>query len=427
MFLYNTARKINSQIKKYKKMQNGKFLSPVRRIEFVNPPGEGKFVAMTFDDGPTTLPITSNPSSGLTDALLAALEQYGARGTFDVIGTTGGNYPDSPGKLGSFTWSGVHYDHYPKYEDDLSAGAVNRPELIEKILKGHHEITSHTYSHRLFGPMRTVYGERIHFNTLDEVVGDLERLDSYMLNNFNYKMKLSRPPHYIDKIPDGSSSYDAYRITGYNYMAASFDGAGWQPLDSYADELSAMLEPLKRTLGENPDALNGQIIFQKDGCNMNLRTPVADALGEQLKLLSDYGYKVITVSELLEKSPFEDVKNDCEEIKYISGLLKKNHTIGYRNNTFAPDRFITADEFMIMCTDPVLFRERRAFSSGDMTAIARAFSEKHNIVPKNASGNALLDIAMAVGADIDEAKLKDKKRVKRKDAVELIFGLTEKL
>lgn len=44
MFLYNIARKANAQIKKYKKMQNGKYLSPCRRIEFVNPPAEGKFV-----------------------------------------------------------------------------------------------------------------------------------------------------------------------------------------------------------------------------------------------------------------------------------------------------------------------------------------------------------------------------------------------
>ena len=423
MFLYNAARKVNAQIKKYKKMQNGKFLSPTRRIEFVNPPCEGKFVAMTFDDGPTTLPTTSDASIGLTASLLDTLAKYDAKGTFDVIGTTHENYPDSEGQLGNFTWSGVHFDHYPKYEDDLSAGAVNCPELIERILKENHEITSHTYSHRLFGPMRAVYGERIHFNKLSEVVNDLETLHKYMKENFNYEMKLSRPPHYIDKIPDGANSYDAYRIMGYNYMAASFDGAGWQPLDSYEKEVSAMIEPLKRALCENPDSLNGQIIFQKDGCNMNLRTPVADALTEQLKLLTDYGYKVITVSELLAKSPFEDVKNNCEEIVYIKKLLDKNHTIGYRNNTFQPDRYITTDEFMIMTTNPELFRVNSALSYRDIVSIA----QQNSIKPKNASGNALLDIAMSKGIDIDETKLKDKKKVKRIEAIELICKLSEKI
>ena len=427
MFLYNVARKVNAKIKKYKKMQSGKILSPVRRIEFVNPPCEGRFVAMTFDDGPTTLPTTHDASLGLTDSLLNTLSKYNAKGTFDVIGTTHENYPDSPGQTGNFTWSGVHFDHYPKYEDDLSAGAINCPRLIERILRENHEITSHTYSHRLFGPMRAVYGERIHFNKLSEVVADLEKLDNYMRDKFGYEMKLSRPPHYIDKIPDGANSYDAYRIMGYNYMAASFDGAGWQPLESYEKEVSAMIEPLKKALEESPDSLNGQIIFQKDGCNMNLRTPVAEALDEQLKLLTEYGYKVVTVSELLEMSPFEDVKNNCEEMTYIKSLLNRNHTIGYRNNTFAPDRFISADEFMIMCTNPMLFREKRALSYKDIALIAKNFAKENGIYIKNASGNALLDIAHSKGIDIDETKLKDKKKVKRIDAVELISKLTEKI
>jgi hypothetical protein len=165
--------------------------------------------------------------------------------------------------------------------------------------------------------MRAVYGKRNHFMTLDEVVEDLNKLQKYMKEKFNYDIKLSRPPHYIDKISDGSTSYDAYRIMGYNYMAASFDGAGWQPLETYEKEVNAMIEPLKVALEKDENSLNGKIIFQKDGCNMNLRTPVADALEEQLKLLKEYGYKVITVSDLLKMSPFEDLKNTCSEMKYI--------------------------------------------------------------------------------------------------------------
>ena len=273
--------------------------------------------------------------------------------------------------------------------------------------------------------MRAVYGERIHFTELNEVVTDLERLDAYMLGKFNYKMRLSRPPHYIDRIPDGANSYDAYRIMGYNYLAASFDGAGWQPLSSYEKEVAAMVDPLRRALDVDPDALNGRIIFQKDGCNMNLRTPVADGLDAQLRLLSEYGYKVITVSELLEISPFEDVRNDCEELPHIKKLLDMEHTVGYRNNTFAPQRYITADEFAVMCTDPALFREKRAMSYRDMTAIARTHLDSKNVHIRDASGNALLHIAMAKGVAIDESKLKDKKNVKRIDAVELIAALSE--
>lgn len=425
MVLYNLARKVNSQIKKYKKRQSGKYLSPVRRIEFVSPPCEGRFVAMTFDDGPTTLPTTSNPDVGLTESILDTLAKYNAKGTFDVIGTTAENYPDVSGRAGDFTWSGVHFDHYPRYGEDTSAGAVNCPDLIRRILSEGHEITSHTYSHKLFGPMRAVYGERTHYTRLEQVVHDLKRLDTHMLENFSYKMQLSRPPHYIDRIPDGATSYDAYRIMGYNYLAASFDGAGWQPLETYDREVSAMVDPLRRALEANPDSLNGKIIFQKDGCNMNLHTPVSDGLDAQLQLLTKYGYKVIAVSELLDLSPFEDLPNDHAEMPYIRQLLQAHHVIGYRNNTFAPDRYITADEFRIMCADPSLFRENRVMTYKDLSRIARNYMESKNIRLENAGGNELLRIAKENGIHTDESKLKDKKNIKRIDAVELIAALSE--
>lgn len=427
MFLYNIARKANAQIKKYKKMQNGKYLSPCRRIEFVNPPTEGKFVAMTFDDGPTTYKTTKNQEKGLTELLCEIMAKYDAKGTFDVIGTTKENYPDEEGKIGDFTWSGVHYDHYPKYNSDEEAGAINRPELIKKILDEGHEISSHTYAHRLFGPMKAVYGKRNHFMTLEEVVDDLNKLHSYMKEKFGYEIKLSRPPHYIDKIPDGSTSYDAYRIMGYNYMAASFDGAGWQPLETYEDEVNAMINPLKQALEKDENSLNGKIIFQKDGCNMNLRTPVADALEQQLKLLKEYGYKIITVSELLQMSPFEDVKNNCKEIKYIKELLNKNHTIGYKNNTFAPERIITSEEFMIMCAKPEIFMQNKKMTYKDIVELAKKNAQKEKIDIKSARGNEMLDLASKIGINIDEKLLKDKEKIKRIEAIELIAKIAEKV
>ena len=44
-----------------------------------------------------------------------------------------------------------------------------------------------------------------------------------------------------------------------------------------------MVEPMKRALEADPDALVGQIIFQKDGYNMSRRTPVAFGLKQQLE------------------------------------------------------------------------------------------------------------------------------------------------
>ncbi len=103
MGLYQLARRANAQLKKIKKRRAGRILSPVRRIERVYPPAEGRFVAMTFDDGPTALPTTSDPNTGLTASLLDTLARFGAKGTFDVIGTTADNYPGRGTACGSIS------------------------------------------------------------------------------------------------------------------------------------------------------------------------------------------------------------------------------------------------------------------------------------------------------------------------------------
>ena len=51
--------------------------------------------------------------------------------------------------------------------------------------------------------------------------------------------------------------------------------------------------------------------------------------------------------------------------------------------------------------------------------------ESKNIRLENAGGNELLRIAKENGIHTDESKLKDKKNIKRIDAVELIAALSE--
>lgn len=88
-------------------------VSCTRRIERVKT--DERVVAMTFDDGPMDLPAAPDKFQGrsLTDILLDALAEYQAKGTFDVVGDTGGNYPDVAGRTGQADWGGVRYDHYP--------------------------------------------------------------------------------------------------------------------------------------------------------------------------------------------------------------------------------------------------------------------------------------------------------------------------
>ena len=324
------------------------FLSPVRRIERVAT--RERICAMTFDDGPCRLPANPDHFRGkaLTLVLAETLERFGARGTFDVVGDTSANYPDKPGKHGSASWGGVAYDHYPDFGQDSQGGVVHCPDLIARLLAGGHEITSHTYSHVLFGWKPLVYGRRKYLSGLDPVVEDLKRLHSAMEAGWGYPVRLSRPPHYVDGIRGGFTSYDAYAILGYQYMAASFDGAGWLPLDSYEAEVEATWRPMEKILLEDPDAFCGQIIFQKDGFNMARRTPVADGLARQLQLLTDHGYKVATVSELLERSPFRDALPESGAAQAARKLLGRGWCVAYQDNTLRLEAALTRGELAMM-------------------------------------------------------------------------------
>lgn len=358
MFLFEMGRKVNRRLKQRKQVEAGRWLHPVRRIERTAPLSTGRYVAMTFDDGPNALP--ANPPArcgtqkeGLSSLLMDILKKYNARGTFDVIGTTAHNYPDKTGKPESASWGGIRYDHYPDYGKDEYGGVANQLELAHRMIAEGHELANHGYAHIIFGPIRFIYGRREHFKSLDQVLGDLTKLHELVQYELGYNMKLSRPPHYIDKIPGGYSSYDAYRHMGYQYLAASFDGGGWKPSSGdYQKDVDLMVEPLQRALKSDASSLNGQIIFQKDGCNMSRQTPVADALDRHLKLLTEAGYQVVTVSELIQMSPFTDIDDRDSAFNSVRSLEQAGYTIGYRNNTFQPNRLLTRGELAMMVTPP---------------------------------------------------------------------------
>jgi hypothetical protein len=110
-----------------------------------------------------------------------------------------------------------------------------------------------------------------------------------------------------------------------------------------------MVSPLEEMLKRDPESLNGKIIFQKDGYNMSMESPVADALGMQLKLLADYGYRVVGVEELTRLSPFEDVAWDDPCIEAARGLDGLGYAIGFKNNTFKPNDPVTEEQLAAMC------------------------------------------------------------------------------
>ena len=372
---------------------------PVRRIERV---ALGQRVcAMTFDDGPCLLPPSADPGGKpLTLQLMETLEAHGARGTFDVVGDTAGNYPDKPGREGTAAWGGLRYDHYPDIGRDDQGGAAHAPELIARMLEMGHAVTNHTYAHVLFGRKNVVYGQRAVRAGLEDTVADLRRLHDLLERDFGYTMTLARPPHYVDRMADGFSSYDAYAMLGYQYMAASYDGAGWMPLDSYRQEVDAMVKPMETLLTSNPDALCGQIIFQKDGFNMARRTPVADGLGAQLDLLARYGYRVVTVPELLTMSPCADVKPGEAGFDAARRLLDRGLCAAYRDNTLRLDQPANAADAaaLLFGREGVLNRaaEGRPIAKGEHPC-AGAFEAL-----RAAGGPALTPDAALTGPVLDE-------------------------
>ena len=350
-----------------------KVLSPVevhrvsytRRIEQVRT--DKRILAMTFDDGPMDMPCVPDLFEGrsLTDVILDTLEEFGAKGTFDVIGDTSDNYPDEAGTVGSAAWGGIRYDHYPDLGCDDKGGAVHNDRLIRRILDGGHQITNHGYRHIIFGKKPFVYGKRVFLGSFDKAVEDLSRLHEFMKTNYGYEITMSRPPHYVDRVEGGLSSYDVYDALGYQYMAASFDGAGWLPMsgssenEAFKAEVRAMVEPVQTALEKDPDCFCGQIIFQKDGYNMAKRTPVAVGLRLQLELLQKYGYRVVTVQELMEESPFADVGRDDPNFEVFE-TLQKNHAIVYSDNRLRPDARMTVGELaMLLCPKEALLEARR--------------------------------------------------------------------
>lgn len=325
-------------------------ISYVRRIERVKT--SEKVCAMTFDDGPMDLPCAPDQFGGeaLTDVLLDTLKDFGAKGVFDVVGDTSENYPDVCGGPGTPTWGGTAFDHYPEFGQDKKGGAANCPRLIGRILNEGHQITNHGYRHIIFGKKPYVYGKRQFQGDLDAVVADMDRLHSLLRDQHGYTMTMTRPPHYVDNIDGTFTAYDACAMMDYQYLAASFDGQGWLPAktgDVQQAEVREMVDPLRKALEQDEGFFCGQIIFQKDGYNMALRTPVAFGLRQHLELLEKAGYRVITVAELLERSPFADVGAEDKDFEHLREL-QKNRAIAYSDNTLRLDSPMTRGELAML-------------------------------------------------------------------------------
>lgn len=379
MSALDALRPLARRIKAWRNRRDALVLDPVRRITRVALPTGDRTAAMTFDDGPTAAPPRPGVTEGLTMLLAQALESFGAAGTFNVIGSTAGNYPDRPGRPGSAYWNGLRYDHYPAFGQDQQAGLEHQQELGRRLAAGGHELSNHSYRHLLFGPKPLVYWRRAWFAGAGEVLADLHRLHQSIQALTGREPALARPPHYVDVTRDGWNAYDLYDWLGYTYLAASFDGGGWLPSSgSFRRDVEVMVEPLRQALQADPESLRGQIIFQKDGFNMSGEAPVAEALPEHLELLSRHGYRIVRVSELLDRSPFADVTPQDPAGAAARRLVEAGFAAAYRDNTVRPERVMTAGEAAVtMLPRPAWLEAMAARCRWQLPPRARAGWMKH--------------------------------------------------
>lgn len=321
-------------------------ISPVRRIARLAT--EERLCAMTFSDGPCALPARPDNYRGkaLTLVLAETLERFSARGTFLVVGDTSGNYPDRPGRPGTRGWNGKVYDHFPAYERDGQGGAVNCGELISRLLAGGHELAGCSYAHVPYG--RVPRGKRGHIRDLERVLRDLERLHHVLKDEWDFSLRLARPPQESAYLPGGFDCCDAFALMGYQYLSGSFPGEGCRPLRSYGAEVASAWRPMERLLLEDPDGMRGQIVSARDGFDPWGRSPAAEALEKQLTLLTDLGYRVVTASELIARAPFADEGPRTDVGRAAKDLLRRGWCPACRDNTIRKDAALRRGDLAMM-------------------------------------------------------------------------------
>jgi peptidoglycan/xylan/chitin deacetylase (PgdA/CDA1 family) len=192
-----------------------------------------KAIALTFDDGPSPI---------YTPQILALLKQYGAHGTFFVIGH--------------------------KVEQT--------PELVQAELKGGNEVGNHSFSHPRMPQEDQMSRER----ELERTAVDLDLVGCPQTS------RLFRPPY--SAWDDRLQTYMAH--TGRQMVLWSLDSGDWQGL--------AAPVIIKNVLGR---VKNGAIIIFHDSdeyAKAN-RHPTVEALKTILPALQAQGYRMVTVSELV--------------------------------------------------------------------------------------------------------------------------------
>lgn len=197
-----------------------------------------QIIALTFDDG---------PHAKRTPEILDILAEYGIHATFFAVGEN----------------------------------IKTHPEIIQREIDEGHEIGNHTYAHTFLKKA-----------SRQDVVDELCSFDDMMLEMFEYKSKLFRPPGGLYN----ETLCQAAKEMGYSVVLWSVDTRDWAhtPAPKICKDICE-------------GAKCGDIILMHDYIGGSSPTP--SVLRVIIPKLLEDGYEFVTVSELLE----EKLKSDATQ------------------------------------------------------------------------------------------------------------------
>jgi peptidoglycan/xylan/chitin deacetylase (PgdA/CDA1 family) len=212
---------------------------------FIGTPGQGKLMALTYDDGPNT---------AWTPALLELLAKHGVHATFFSIG------------------------HY----------AREQPALLREVAAAGHAIGNHTYTHVTM-PFHT-----------DETIRDELRRTTAAIEDANVEMplvqgkRLMRPPY-------GRRRPGTLRVLREEgYVPITWSVTLWDWTKNVTTE-KIMRKAERRIRG-------GDVILLHDGCNVAMGWDRSHSVQATELILTQWkeqkGFEFVTIPEMIERTGF---------------------------------------------------------------------------------------------------------------------------
>ncbi|KIW27653.1 uncharacterized protein PV07_07377 [Cladophialophora immunda] len=203
-------------------------------------------IALTYDDGP----------SQNTEELLDILDEAGAKATFFITGNSNGKGP---------------IDTTHKWTD-----------VIQRMVREGHQVGSHTWSHE----------------DMDEVGSQARRLDMAkneraLANILGKYPAYMRPPYLLCSNESGCLS--DMRDLGYHVISYAFDSGDWMDPNNF----TAMTERVDQAFQKTDEQEGRMLLIQHD----TIRTSAIELTKYVLDMISQRGWKAVTVGECLDDEP----------------------------------------------------------------------------------------------------------------------------